>query len=85
VVVALVLPSAGGMRLESMLTGAVFAILSEQPVLYRERYVLVDRAGVCLLLAHPEFGEQIENDTGLYFQFPRQLVYPDFFHRGDCL
>lgn len=67
-----------------VLTTMLLAILTEKTVLHRERHVLVDRAGVCLLLAHPEFGEKVENDTGLHFQFPRQLVYPDFLHRGDC-
>ena len=33
---------------------------------------------------HPKFGQHVENDAGLHFQFPRQLVYPDFLHRGDC-
>jgi hypothetical protein len=56
-----------GMRFEMVLGCAIFAILTKQPVLYRERYVLVDRAGMCLFLVYPEFGEQVENDTGLHF------------------
>jgi hypothetical protein len=73
-----------GISLQVARMTAILAILTEQTVLYRDRYVLVDRAGVCLFLAHPKFGEKVENDTGLHFQFPRQLVYPDFLHRGDC-
>ncbi len=56
-----------GMRLQAVLTAAVLAIFTEQSVLYRERYVLVDRAGMCLFLTHPKFGEKVENDTGLDF------------------
>jgi hypothetical protein len=78
------LTAARGVRFALKHTPAVLAIVTEQPVLYRERDVLVNRAGVCLFLTHPKFGEKVENDTGLHFQFPRQLVYPDFLHRGDC-
>jgi hypothetical protein len=67
VIVVLVLARTIGMGFQTMLASAIFAVLAEQPVLYRECYVLVDRAGVCLFLAHPEFGEQVENDTGLHF------------------
>jgi hypothetical protein len=63
---------------------AVFSVLSEKASLYRNSDILVDRAGMCLFLADPELGQKIENDTGFYFKFPRQLVYPNFLHRGDC-
>jgi len=81
---AVIFAPAIGIGLKVARMTAILAILTEQTVFYRDRYVLVDRAGVCLFLAHPKLGEKIENDTGLHFQFPCQLVYPDFLHRGDC-
>jgi hypothetical protein len=63
---------------------AVLTVFPEKAPLYRNSDILVDRAGMCLFLADPEFGQKIENDTGFYFKFPRQLVYPNFLHRGDC-
>jgi hypothetical protein len=63
---------------------AHFTILAEEPLPHRKRNILVDRAGVRLLFTHPEFREEIENDAGLNFQFPGQLIYSNFLHRGNC-
>jgi hypothetical protein len=47
-------------------------------------YIFINGAGVGLLLLHAQFGQQIENDTGLHLKLPRQLVNSDFPHRTDC-
>jgi hypothetical protein len=65
-------------------TTAHFTILAEEPLTNRNRHILVDRAGVRLLFTHPKFREEIENDAGFNFQFPGQLVNPNFLHRRDC-
>jgi hypothetical protein len=44
-----------------------FAIFTEEPPAHRDRHVLIDRAGVRLLFAHPEFRKEVENDAGLNF------------------
>lgn len=36
--------------------------------------VIINRTGVGLLLLHPEFGQQVQDPAGLYFQLPRQFV-----------
>lgn len=61
-----------------------FAVLAKEPMPYRKRNILVDRAGMRLFFAHPKFRKEIENDAGLNFQFPGQLVNPNFLHTGNC-
>jgi hypothetical protein len=46
--------------------------------------LFVDRARVRLFLLHAQFGQHVDDDAGLYFQFPSQLVDSDFLHRRDC-
>lgn len=46
---------------------SALAIFTEEPPAHRDRHVLIDRAGVRLLFAHPELGEEVENDAGLNF------------------
>jgi hypothetical protein len=45
--------------------------------------VLVDGAGVRLLLGHSQFGEPIENLVSLNFQLTRQLVDANLLHRKN--
>jgi len=56
-----------------------------QPVAQRDRDIFVHRAGMGLLLLDSQLRQEIENDTGLNFKLARQLVYPNFLHRRDCL
>jgi hypothetical protein len=56
----------------------------EQAVAQHQRDIFVNGARVRLLLLHAQFGQQIENGVRFHFQFPRQLVDPDFLHRRDC-
>jgi hypothetical protein len=46
-----------------------------------DRRVLVDWAGVRLLLRHAHFGEPFEDLVSLDFQLPRQLVNANLLHR----
>ena len=46
-----------------------------------ERHVLVDRAGVGLLLGYAEPGQEIENHAWFHLELPRQLIDSDFLHR----
>jgi hypothetical protein len=57
---------------------------SRQPLPQYNGNVLIDRAGMRFLLLHAQFGQQIENNAGLHFKLPRQLVDSDFLHRRDC-
>jgi len=46
-------------------------------MLDRDRYILVDRAGVSLLFVNSEFGQQIQYYVRLDFELPGQLVDSD--------
>jgi len=45
------------------------------------RYVLVERAGVGLLLDMTQLGEQVENALRFHLKLPRQLINADFSHK----
>lgn len=62
-----------------------FTIFAEETLADGERNILVDRAGMRLLFTHSKFRKEIENDAGLNFQFPGQLVNPNFLHTGKLL
>jgi hypothetical protein len=49
-----------------------------------QRHVLIHRAGMRLLLLHTQFRQQVDDNAGLDFQFPCQLVDSDFLHRWNC-
>jgi hypothetical protein len=49
-----------------------------------KRDILVYRARMRLLFFHAQFGQQIDDDAGLDFEFTRQLVNSNFLHRADC-
>jgi hypothetical protein len=46
-----------------------------------DRDVLIDRAGVRLLLADAQFGEPVQDLVSFHFQLPGQLVNPNLLHR----
>jgi hypothetical protein len=45
------------------------------------RHVVVDRAGVGLLVCYAEFGKFVEDLMRLHLELPRQLVDPNLSHR----
>ena len=45
-----------------------------------QHHIVVERAGVRLLVCDPKFRQQIQNDVGLYLEFPCQLVDANFTH-----
>jgi hypothetical protein len=47
-----------------------------------QRNLVVERAGVRLLVRDPELRQQIEEDVRLYFELARQLIDANFTHRG---
>jgi hypothetical protein len=57
---------------------------SHEAVTQGERHVFVDRAGMRFLLLHAQLREHVENNARFHFQFPRQLIDSNFFHRRDC-
>jgi hypothetical protein len=44
------------------------------------RFVLFDRTGVCLLLGHSDFDQDVKNRLALDFQFPGQVVDSNLTH-----
>jgi len=50
---------------------------SSKPVLDGRRDILVDGAGVCLLLLNAEIRQQVQNYVRFDFQLPRQLIDSD--------
>ena len=38
-----------------------------------------------LLLLHTQFGQEFDDNAGLDFEFPCQLIDSNFLHRTDCL
>ena len=51
-----------------------------EPATHDQRNVFIDRAGVCLLFGHAEFGEQIQDHVRFHLKLPRQLVDANFLH-----
>lgn len=47
-------------------------------------HVFINGAGVRLFLEHAQFGQQVDDDPGLNFELPRELVDSDFLHRRNC-
>ncbi len=45
-----------------------------------KRYVVIDRAGVRLLIIDAQIREQLQNFVRLYFELPCQLVDSNFTH-----
>jgi hypothetical protein len=63
-------------------------LITVNPAANLEYDVIVQRTGMRLLLAHSQFGQQIENHVGLYFQLAGQLVDADLAHKrrsGACV
>jgi hypothetical protein len=61
--------------------------LVAEPLLDSDRHVLVDRAGVRLLLLNAELGQQFQYFVRLDFKLACQLVYSDLqlHNQGNCV
>jgi hypothetical protein len=44
------------------------------------RHILIDRAGMGLLLTDPKLGERFQNQVRLDLQLPSQLINSNFLH-----
>ena len=53
---------------------------TSQPVAKLKRYVVIERAGVGLLIGDTQLRQHIQDDAGLDFEFSSQLVDPNFTH-----
>jgi len=62
-------------------TAGHFARSTGQALAELQRDVVVQRAGMCLLIGDAQFGQHVDNDIRLYFQFARQLVNSNLAHR----
>jgi hypothetical protein len=47
-----------------------------------QRNLVVQRAGVGLLVRHSELGQQLQEDVRFYFELASQLIDANFTHRG---
>jgi hypothetical protein len=54
------------------------AVLVAEPPLDRERYVLIDGAGMSLFFLNAKLRQQLQYPVGLDFQLPSQLIDSDF-------
>ena len=47
-----------------------------------QRNLVVQRAGVGLLVRHSKLGQQLQEDVRFYFELASQLIDANFAHRG---
>jgi hypothetical protein len=56
------------------------ACLAVYALPYLQRYVVVERAGVRLLVGNAQLGQRLEDHVGLYFELAGQLIDANFTH-----
>jgi hypothetical protein len=61
--------------------GSSSVAAASQPAADLQRYVVIQRARMCFLVADTKLGQKVQNHVGLDLQLTRQFVNANFAHR----